>query len=131
MFPRICHLFPQASLDNINDANYQEDHAEQIQCLWFIENYIVVCGFFNRIVKCLPWCFIEPLDLLKKSIMSDEILHVIYQIKLWLIKRACKNRWVAKEVVTDEDFDNTVSIMLIPIWYVLTSMCTGGGTSTM
>mmetsp|Transcript_21861 Transcript_21861/g.22178 ORF Transcript_21861/g.22178 Transcript_21861/m.22178 type:complete len:218 (-) Transcript_21861:108-761(-) len=54
------------------------------------------------------------------------MLHIIYLIRLWLIDRACKNRWVAKEVVTDGDFENTVSIMLIPLLYILTSMCTGG-----
>jgi len=81
--------------------------------------------------SCLPWCYIDPLDLLKKSVMSEEILLVVQQIRLWLIDRACKNRWVAKEVVTDDDFENTVSIMLIPLLCILVSHCTGGAHSTL
>ena len=131
VFPRIYHLLPQASLNKIDDANNKDKHVEQIQRRWFIENYIVVCSLFNRIVKCLPWCYIEALDLLKKSVMSKEILLVVYQARLWLIDRACKNCWVVKEVVIGNDFKNIITIMLVPLLYILISHCTGGAHSIL
>lgn len=102
-----------------------DNQAVDVQKLRFVENYIIVCCLFNRITKCVSWCYIEPLELLKKSAMSEPILHIIYQIRSWLIDRACKNCWVKKEYFTD-DSENTISVWVIPLLYLLASHCTGG-----
>jgi len=112
-------LLPDESRGNVSlHSSVDNDNEEEIQRLWFVTNYIVVCGLFNRIIRCVPWCYIEPFDLLKKSAMPKDMLHIIYLIRLWLIDRACKNRCVKKECFTDVDSENTIPVWVIPLLYI-------------